>query len=204
MAKYKCEIHELYKKPNKTYREKEFLINYEFGCPVNVSPCLCNKIAWMVEDHFRCMEKYRIQQFDKEKLKNPDVEYSSHLYNKVKNIKQDYDDALQTSLKARIREMGSSYDANEFKDTLLDGFKERLYNTCGNEDILCNVLVDVCYNTTTSKALLWDVCGDIIIRNLIRNKGNKLRFPMQSDEVEFEYKGLTFKMEEIEYEAHSE
>jgi hypothetical protein len=45
----------------------------------------------MVEDHFRCMEKYRIQQFDKEKLKNPDVTYSTQMYNKIKELKEEYD-----------------------------------------------------------------------------------------------------------------
>ena len=204
MVKYKCEIHELYKKPNKTYREKEFLINYEFGCPVNVSPCLCNKIAWMVEDHFRTMERYKVEQFDKEKLKNPDVEYSTQLYNKVRDIKQKYDDAVQESIKSRIKEHGDAFDATEFKDMLLEGFKEQLVCVCCNEDVMCNVLVDVCYSTHTSKALLWDTCGDIIIRNLLAKNDNKLSFPKQSDEIEFTYKGLTFKMEVVEVETDSE
>ena len=43
-----------------------------------------------------------------------------------------------------------------------------------------------------------------MVHNLLRHKENILRFPKQSDDGDFTYKGLTFKMEEIVYEAHSE
>jgi hypothetical protein len=204
MAKYKCEIHELYKKPNKTCREKEFLINYEFGCPVNVSPCLCNKIAWMVEDHFRTMEKYRIQQFDCSKLKNPEIEYSTYTYNKIKKLKEKYDEAVEKSIKTQKHDRSSTYDVEDIKLTLHEQFIEQCYVICSNEDELCNIVIDLCYSTNKSKQFAWELCGDVIIRNLLRNNDNKLRFPKQSEHVEFSYKGLDFKMEEIEYEAHSE
>ena len=204
-VKYKCEIHELYKKENKTEKELEFIRNYEFGSPVNVTPCLCNKIAWMVEDHFRDVSLlYKSEPFDCELLKNPSIQYSTNLYNKVRQIKEDYDKAVQLSLKTRLRTMGDSYEANENKDTMLENFTDLLYEVCGNEEILCNVLVDVCYNSNKSKSLLWDVCGDVLIRNLLRSKGNKLSFPLQSEDGDFTYKGLTFKMEVVEFEIDSE
>ena len=204
-VKYKCEIHELYKKENKTEKELEFIRNYEFGSPVNVTPCLCNKIAWMVEDHFRDVSLlYKSEPFDCELLKNPSIQYSTNLYNKVRQIKEDYDKAVQLSLKTRLRTMGDSYEANENKDTMLENFTDLLYEVCGNEEVLCNVLVDVCYNSNKSKSLLWDVCGDMLIRNLLRNKGNKLSFPLQSEDGDFTYKGLTFKMEVVEFEIDSE
>ena len=204
-VKYKCEIHELYKKENKTEKELEFIRNYEFGSPVNVTPCLCNKIAWMVEDHFRDVSLlYKSEPFDCELLKNPSIQYSTNLYNKVKQIKEDYDKAVQLSLKTRLRTMGDSYEANENKDTMLENFTDLLYEVCGNEEVLCNVLVDICYNSNKSKSLLWDVCGDMLIRNLLKNKGNKLSFPLQSEDGDFTYKGLTFKMEVVEFEIDSE
>ena len=204
-VKYKCEIHELYKKENKTEKELEFIRNYEFGSPVNVTPCLCNKIAWMVEDHFRDVSLlYKSEPFDCELLKNPSIQYSTNLYNKVRQIKEDYDKAVQLSLKTRLRTMGDSYEANENKDTMLENFTDLLYEVCGNEEVLCNVLVDVCYNSNKSKSLLWDVCGDVLIRNLLKNKDNKLSFPLQSEDGDFTYKGLTFKMEVVEFEIDSE
>ena len=204
MVKYKCEIHELYKKPNKTYREKEFLINYEFGCPVNVSPCLCNKIAWMVEDHFRTTERYKVEQFDKEKLKNPDVEYSTQMYNKIKLIKQKYDEAVENSIKAQKYNRSSTYDIEDIKLTLHEQFIEQCHEITSNEDELCNMVVDLCYSTNKSKQFAWELCGQTIIKNLLDKNGNVLSFPKQSNETEFTYKGLTFKMEVVEVETDSE
>ena len=133
---------------------------------------------------------------------NINIEEMKH--SEFSRIKQKYDDAVQESIKSRIKEHGDAFDATEFKDTLLEGFKEQLVCVCCNEDVMCNVLVDVCYSTHTSKALLWDTCGDIIIRNLLAKNNNKLSFPKQSDEIEFTYKGLTFKMEVVEVETDSE
>ena len=204
MAKYKCEIHELYKKQNKTQREKEFLLNYEFGCPVNVTPCLCNKIAWMVEDHFRDVSTlYETDTFDCELLKNPDITYSTTMYNKIKKVKEEYDNMVQKSIKQRYNDFGDSYDANDFKEKLLDEFEQKLFVICKDKQTLCNILVDVCYNTSKSKTLLWELCGDIIINNLLRHRGYKLSFPKQSEDGDFTYKGLTFKMEEVVYETNS-
>ena len=74
---------------------------------------------------------------------------------------------------------------------------------CKDKQTLCNILVDVCYNTSKSKALLWELCGDVITNNLLRHRGYKLSFPKQSEDGDFTYKGLTFKMEEVIYETDS-
>lgn len=204
-VKYKCNIHELYKKPNKTFREKEFLMNYEYGCPVNVTPCLCNKIAWMVEDHFRDVNlKYEVETFDKELLKNPNVEYSTRMYNRVKEIKDEYDKVMQLSIKSRIRKFGDEYEANSFKTNTLNNYKEKMLEVCSNEEMLCNILVDICYNSNKAKTLVWQVCGNIIIKNLLENHNNKLSYPKQVEQGDFTYKGLQFIMEEIQYEDYCE
>ena len=203
--KYGMEIHELYNKQNRTEKEEEFLRNYEFGSPVNVTPCLCNKIAWMVEDHFRDVSLlYKSEPFDCELLKNPNIKYNIDTYLQVEKIKNEYDRAVQNSLKTRIREMGDTFEANEYKDILLENFEKELETICVSRDVLCNVLIDVCYGTNKSKSLVWDICGDTMIKNLLRHKGNVLSFPLQSEDGDFTYKGLTFKMEVVEFEIDSE
>ena len=205
MAKYKCEIHELYKKQNKTQREKEFLLNYEFGCPVNVTPCLCNKIAWMVEDHFRDVSTlYETDTFDCELLKNPDITYSTTMYNKIKKVKEEYDKAVKNSI---IDNQNSflldSYDNEDAKNLLHENFKEQCNLICTDKRVLCNIIVDLCYSNNKSKQFAWELCGDIIINNLLKHRGYKLSFPKQSEDGDFTYKGLTFKMEEVIYETNS-
>ena len=83
-------------------------------------------------------------------------------------------------------------------------YREKCLEVCGNEEMLCNIVVDLCYNTNKSKQFAWQICGDIMVRNLLRHRDNILSFPLQSEDGDFTYKGLTFKMEVVEIETDSE
>lgn len=204
-VKYKCEIHELYKKESKTMMEKEFITNFEFGCPVNYTPCLCNKIAWMIEDHFRNVKfNYKLVDFDCNLLKNPEIKYSKAMYKKIEEIKDEYDKAVQSSIKTRLRNLEDTYDANAFSYSLLQNFKDEIHTVSNNDELLCNILVDICYSNKKSKSFVWDIFGDIMIDNLLKHCDYKISFPKQSEDGDITYKGLTFKMEELVYETDSE
>ena len=201
--KYGMEIHELYNKQNKTEKEEEFLRNYEYGCPVNVTPCLCNKIAWMVEEHFRDVSLlYKSEPFDCELLKNPNVRYNVDTYLKIEEIKKEFDKTVKIS---NIFDSDmTSYEIETLKKTRAEDFRQKCLSVTPNEDVLCNILVDLCYNTTKSKQFAWDLCGNIMIRNLLKHNNYTLQFPLQSEDGDFAYKGLTFKMEVVELEIDSE
>jgi hypothetical protein len=170
---------------------------------VNVTPCLCNKIAWIVEDHFRDVNlKYEVETFDKELLKNPNVEYSTRAYNKVKAIKEEYDKVVKASI---IKGTTTSYDEEEIKISRAIKFKEDCLEVCSNEDILCNIIVDICYNgMKKSKQFAWTLCGDIMVKNLLKHYDYHLKYPKQVEQGDFTYKGLQFIMEEIQYEDYCE
>lgn len=205
-VKYGVEIHELYKKENKTEKELEFIRNYEFSSPVNVKPCLCNKIAWMVEEHFRDVSLlYKSEPFDCELLKNPNVQYSTNLFNKVKKLKEEYDKVVKKSIITQQKDYNdTTYDIEDRKVMLHERFSDECNKLCCDEEVLCNIIVDLCYNSNKSKQFAWTLCGDIMIRNLLRNRGSSLYFPVQSEDGDFSYKGLTFKMEVVEIETDSE
>ena len=207
-VKYKCEIHELYKKENKTEKELEFIRNYEFGSPVNVTPCLCNKIAWMVEDHFRDVSLlYKSEPFDCELLKNPSIQYSTRMFNKIKNIKDEYDKAVKNMIICHYSNINSKEDemsVMSFKESMASEFREQCLKVCTDEEVLCNIVVDLCYTSNKSKQFAWDLFGNIMINNLLRHRNYKLSFPLQSEDGDFTYKGLTFKMEVVEFEIDSE
>ena len=201
--KYDMNIHELYKKQNRTEKEEEFLRNYEYGCPVNVTPCLCNKIAWMVEEHFRDVSLlYKSESFDCELLKNPNVKYTTNVFNKVKAIKEEYDKVTKVSIMKGKQLTDYEEGSTVHSRTIL--YREKCLEVCGNEEMLCNIVVDLCYNTNKSKQFAWQICGDIMVRNLLRHRDNILSFPLQSEDGDFTYKGLTFKMEVVEIETDSE
>jgi hypothetical protein len=176
---------------------------------VNVTPCLCNKIAWIVEDHFRDVNlKYEVETFDKELLKNPNVEYSTRTYNKIKEIKDEYDKAVKSMIIEYHSKENHKEDKMEvmaFKNSMAQEFLLKCLNVCSDENILCNIMVDICYNNSKkSKQFAWDLCGNIMIGNLLRHRNYKLAYPKQVEQGDFTYKGLQFIMEEIQYEDYCE
>ena len=203
-VKYKCEIHELYKKENKTQREKEFITNFEFGCPVNYTPCLCNKIAWMIEDHFRNVKfNYKLKDFDCNLLKNPEIKYSKAMYKIVEEINKEYDKVSEKST-SKSKDL-DSYEINQLRALRAEEFERMCLEICQDEQKLCNIIVDLCYASKKgSKQFAWAICGDTMIDNLLKRSNYIINYPVQSEEGDITYKGLTFKMEELVYETDSE
>lgn len=83
------------------------------------------------------------------------------------------------------------------KMLLISDFKRQCEEICTNEEELCDILVDLCYRTERSKQFVWDICGDVILKNLLRRKGNIVHYPeLTHGEGDFEYCGEHFVMKE--------
>ena len=82
---------------------------------------------------------------------------------------------------------------------LLNTFVDKTFEVCGNEVPACNVLVDLCYSDNKSKDLLWECCGNQLIKNMINNGYTTLRFPTKVDgDGEFTFKGYNFETREVD------
>jgi hypothetical protein len=72
---------------------------------------------------------------------------------------------------------------------------------CPNEEVLCDILIDLCYNESIkekySKDILWTACGNVIIDRLLKSHDYKMRYPVKSDNPEFICCGIGFEMQEI-------
>lgn len=191
-------IEELRDKPNKSQEEREAYETFAQQCPVNVSPSVINRIAWHIEKHFQDEALYSIEQYDTEKLKAPDIEYSKNLYNKVKALKDEYDNDLQMVIKNSARGHLDEETKASINLMLRETFKAQIEEACGGSEIGCNVMVDICYSDNKSKNLLWDMFGEQIIKNMIANGYDKLRFPMKDENGDFEFRGMKFKMCEVD------
>ena len=59
-------------------------------------------------------------------------------------------------------------------------------------------MIDICYSDNKAKTLLWDIFGEQIIKNLIANGYDKLRFPIKDEDGDITFKGMKFRMEEVD------
>ena len=81
------------------------------------------------------------------------------------------------------------------RNLLNERFKRECIKICPNKYELCNILLDVCYEKSlSSKRFVWEMCGDVIVQNLIKKNNGKIFVPIQSENGNFEFAGMKFQM----------
>ena len=157
-------------------KERERFYN---RCPVDMSPGTVNRIAMAVNQKFDDFEKLPIVAFDKEIIKSG-VQYDKADVHKIRAIYQEYKNSIvNLAKKTNVDEI----DDNEVEDGILDKavidlmFKGKFYEACANEKMLCDILIDLLYDKPNSKGVVWDMCGDVIIDNLLSKSGGVIEYP---------------------------
>lgn len=186
-------LEELASKQTLTKDEKEFLDYYKALMPVGINPCVVNRISWIFQNEFSGYLK-RINSassFDYNILKS-DTEYSQKNYNEIKRLFKEYlarvDEFRKKSAVERID------DAQSERRNLVEIFKKECELICTNEDELCNIVLDICYKSESSKQFAWDICGNIFIKNLLKRNNYSLSYPEINNDGEFNYMGYWFTM----------
>lgn len=189
-------IQELEAYQDKTPEMIEYLDYYYKLNPVGTNACIVNRICWLFEQVFKgyLSKKYTQPDFDCSILKS-DVEYSKHDYNKIHAIYKEYIQKLELFKKKSENQKVDIYDLWMERDVCAKWFKSECEKICPNEDELCNIVIDMLYHTENSKQFAWDISGDVIIKNLLKNSGGQIQFPEQTDNVgDFQYCGINFVM----------
>ena len=58
-------------------------------------------------------------------------------------------------------------------ESTCEQFLEKCVEICPNEYELCDILIDLCYKSRNNKEIVWFICGDVIIKNLLKNNNDK-------------------------------
>lgn len=186
----------------KTKEMEDFVCNYKKYKPTGDNPCVVNRISWLFEKE---LDGYLTRSanegcFDYEIMKSG-VGYTEKTFKEVKAIYDRYH--------MRIESWRNRYKLNKVtKEEFSDGtkisddiFRSECEIACSNEDELCDIVIDLCYKHSKSKLFAWEMCGDTIVRNLLRNSGG-VEIPIRADDdAEFKYCGEGFKMVRVEMEV---
>jgi len=165
-------------------------------CPIDMSPSTMNRICWKIEKEFSenfscedCVFDYTIY-----KSKN-DIKKSS--YAEIKAICEKY---LMDLKALNCRKTNNDEERKillEDKDRLLEILTEDIVSICPNEEELCDILLDICYGGKMSKSIVWDICGDQIIRNMLEKHNYMLTYPEKSNDADFCCCGIRFSNKTI-------
>ena len=177
----------------RTDEEEAFMYNYEKYMPISRAPGTMNRICWKIEDEFQTVDVLPDVEFDRTILKS-DAVYSQEEYDAIKELYDEYNKNVQIFLKG-IKKNETNKEEREF--TIIQ-FKDEFANACStmcpNSEILANIVVDICYLSNKNKSFAWDVAGEEIFQNVLKNSGNKIQFPIKDDNGDIEFCGKMFSL----------
>ena len=177
----------------RTDEEEAFMYNYEKYMPISRAPGTMNRICWKIEDEFQTVDVLPDVEFDRTILKS-DAVYSQEEYDAIKELYDEYNQNVQIFLKG-IKKNETNKEEREFA---IIQFKDEFANACStmcpNSEILANIVVDICYLSNKNKSFAWDVAGEEIFQNVLKNSGNKIQFPIKDDNGDIEFCGKRFSL----------
>lgn len=186
-------LDDLYASDSRTKEEEAFIYNYEKYMPISRAPGTMNRICWKIEDEFKTTNVLPDVEFDRSILKS-DAEYSQEEFDAIKELYNEYGKDLLLISKARTKNETHSEDAEIGVFQLKERFMDACYSICSNAKTLTNVVIDICYTSNKNKSFAWDMCGDEIFKNVLKNSGGKIQFPIKDENGDIEFCGNTFSL----------
>ena len=189
MMRFGLSIEELVEKQNKNEDEESFLKYYYKKMPVSISKSTMNRICDKIEQAFDgYINGFRNVDFDYSILMT-DYGYNTQKFNSVKKIYDEYVILTKQHSQQNKNKKEDKEDQKIRRNMFIYEFKRRAYEVCSNSEELCNIVVDLCYKNNSSKQFAWDVCGDIMIDNLLAKNNYTFQYPIKDEDGFIEYGG---------------
>lgn len=83
------------------------------------------------------------------------------------------------------------------KSNIINDFQRKFDEICIDDELKCNILVDLRYKKNQdSKQLIWDICIQTIINNLLNKNNSTIHYPVACDSGDIMFKGNKFLLKE--------
>ena len=186
-------LEDLCKSEDKTDEEEVFLYNYEKYMPVSRAPGTMNRICWRIEDEFQTTDVLPDVEFDYSILKT-DAKYTQEEYDEVKKLYDEYGRQMLLLSKSRKKSETNNEDAESVALQVKNDFMALSHVACPSDEVLSNVVVDICYMSNKNKSFAWNIVGEQIFKNILKNSGNTITYPVENDDGDIEFCGKRFSL----------
>ena len=75
---------------------------------------------------------------------------------------------------------------------------------CPDRFALCNIVLDICYQRSSTKRFAWEMCGEEIIQNLLKRNDGVISYPTLDANGDIEYCGNRFSVNQYRWEESDE
>ena len=176
--------------------EKKILEFYKKRLPLDVSPSTMNRICWAIEDEFDNVDLFDSVNFDYGIYKSG-IEYAKGDYELIKLKCETYKQKKREINKKKFVEHEDEEESAADQIIKLNAeLEESCFSICSNGQILCEILLDICYRDGIDVSIVWNLCGDVIVEKLV-GKSGAYNYPEQDPNGEFCYGGLKFTMKNV-------
>ena len=200
LMRFRLTLDELRIKLDKTEEEEQFLKNYDERYPLGVAPCTVNKICKKIEKEFDGISFIKPDEFDYSILKS-NVGYDKKTYAKIARFYKRYNENISAYMQRSKTERIKPEDRQMQKFFYLNQFIIDCKYECPNEDMLCDIVLDLCYSEASnkSKQFAWDMCGNVFVKNLLRKNDYVISYPELDENGDIYFGGNRFSMKKIIY-----
>jgi len=198
LSMFKMSYQDLCDKQNKSDQEIKFVNWARNKIPLDMSPSVLNKICWAIEHEFDKLDQQRKERFDTSMIKCG-YQYSTITFKEIQMEYKQYKNCVAEAMKRKKCDYYEQIDTDlEDMEQIRQHFMEKCVCLCPNRYELCDILIDLCYSGRANKDIVWSVCGDVIIENLLKNNNYNMYFPDKVDDnEEFECCGSKFVMKKV-------
>jgi hypothetical protein len=186
-------LDDLYASAEKSEEEQLFIYNYEKYMPVSRAPGTMNRVCWKIEDEFKTTDVLPNVVFDYSILKS-DAEYTQEEYDAIKQLYDEYNNTVQLFLKGIKRNDSLKEERDAFMLQVTDEFSRECMDVCSSAEALTNILIDICYSSNKSKTFAWDIAGEQIFQNIVKNNNNTICYPVKDDNGDIDFCGNKFSL----------
>lgn len=179
---------------NVTPEQQVFIERFLRSLNLDSSRSTCNMICWEMEKVFDGQKCFAVEKSDMYKLLRSANEYETSMFAKI--IKECKKSEQKHMMKCMIEALLNKADGEEFEEYHNVDFDMNavLSEICSNEEMLCDILLDYCYQNGGNKEILWSVCGETLIQRLAQDR--TLYYPIVDSNGDFEVQGKRYSMKE--------
>lgn len=158
---------------------------------LDLSPSTMNKICWAVEDKFDGVDLFKDVVFDYSLYKS-NARYDDITYVQIKDVCKEYLKKIRQINKSRAVENQDCLDYAADKEQLFSMLAEKCETICPNEKELCDILLDLCYQDGINTSVVWTICSETIINNMLEKYNYTLSYPYNDINGNIQCCGNTF------------
>ena len=194
--RFQMNVEEMMRKPAKELTEEQltFLRFYKAKLPVGVGDCVMNRICRAFEEEFDgFVGKSAVSGFDYEIMRS-DAQYSSRQFYRIKQLYEDFNRRVKNYAAFTNYERVDDAEAAEALAAMCADFQAECAAICPDRRAMGNIILDICYTKSSTKAFAWKVCAGEIIQNLLEKQDHMICFPTRDPSGDILYGGERFRL----------